>query len=160
MPDSTNEAFYEPLDILGVNDIFKPLILRLGSSNAAQPTVKHGVHLNFVVPPDYVNSAVWRIYWTSSLVAGDAVFFCDYRSIAGNDLNSIDQATFEQQQTVTDTAPGAAFRQLTTSITPTAGNFAAGENIFLYFGRDGAAAGDTLAGSAIVFGLDFEYSDA
>jgi hypothetical protein len=158
-PDTSGEAFFEPSSILRTNDVWNNDILRLGSAAAASPTVKHGVYGSFEVPEDYVNSAVIRFIWSSSLIANDVVLFFDYRTVAGNDANSLDQAGTEEALTVTDTAPGAAHRRMEATITPTAGNFVAGETVQFYLGRDGAAVGDTIVGPAYLENVLFEYSD-
>ncbi len=159
-PDDTGECFPEPYDILATNDVWDRLVLRFGSSNAAQPTVRHGIHGGFVVPKNYVGTAKVVIVWTATLTTGDVVWDFEYRTVGGNDTTSLDQAGTEESLTVTDTAPGAANRRLETSITPTASNFAVDEEVEFYFARDGVDAADTMAGSALLFSLLFEYADA
>jgi hypothetical protein len=158
-PDTTGECWYEPFPILATNDVWGHMIARFGASNAAAPTVRHGFWNSFRVPSDYVGSAVIRIVWTATLTTGDVVWDFEYRTVNGNDVNSLDQAGTEQSVTVTDTAPGAALRQLEVTIALTATNFSVGDEVEFGLFRDGADAADTMAGSAILQNLVFEYSD-
>jgi hypothetical protein len=61
--------------------------------------------------------------------------------------------------TVTAAAPSAANRRRETTVSLTAGNFSADEEVEFYFARDGVDSADTMAGSAILFSLLFQYSD-
>lgn len=159
-PDTTGECWYEPYTILATNDVWGHPVVRFGSSNAAAPTVRHGFTGSFLVPSNYVGGAVIRIVWTATITTNDVVWDFDYRTVAGNDANSLDQAGTEEAVTVTDTAPGAAHRRLSVTIALTAGNFTAGETVTFGLFRDGVDAADTMAGSAILQDLIFEYSDA
>lgn len=160
IPDSTGDAFYEPYRILATNDNFGHLILRCGASNSAQPTVKAGIYGCFRVPENYSTSATLIIEWTSTITSGDVVWDFDYRAIGGDDTESMDQATYQESVTVTDTAPSAAHEKMTATINLTSTNFAVGDLVEFFFGRDGADANDTLAGSALLQGLYFEYTVA
>lgn len=158
-PDDTGECFFEPYDVLATNDVWDRLIGRFGSSNAAQPTVRHGIAGGFTVPKNYVGTPVLVIVWTSTLTSGNVVWDFEYRTVGGNDTTSLDQSGTEESVTVTDAAPGAAHRRLEATISLTA-NFAVDEEVEFYFARDGADGADTLAGSALLFQLLFEYADA
>ena len=155
-PDTTGEAFFEPYTILATNDIFKHTILRFGSSNSAQPTVDHGVYGVFTVPADYSAGASILIKWTATITSGDVYFVFSYRNVAVG--ASLDQTTFQQASTVTATAPGTANLLLSSTISPTAGNFVAGDVVEFFFHRDGSNGADTMAGSAIVQDLRFSYT--
>lgn len=159
-PDTSGECFFEPYSIVATNDVWDRMVCRFGASNAAQPTVRHGFHGGFIVPQNYVGTAAIIIVWTASIITGDVVWDFDYRTVGGNDTTSLDQAGTEQALTVTDTAPGAANRRLEATISPTAANFSAGEEVEFFFARDGADAADTMAGAALLFSLSFQYADA
>jgi hypothetical protein len=159
LPDSTGECFPEPYDILATNDVWKRMVYRFGSNNAAQPTVRHGIHGGFVVPKNYVGSPVVVIVWTATVTSGNVVWDFEYRTVGGDDTTSLDQSGTEQSVTVTDAAPSAANRRLETTVSLTAGNFSADEEVEFYFARDGVDSADTMAGSAILFSLLFQYSD-
>lgn len=158
--DTTDPVFAEPYSILATNDVWKSLVWRFGSSNAAQPTTRIALHGRFQVPQNYVGTPLVVIVWTATLTSGDVVWDFDYRTVAGNDAASLDQAGTEQAVTVTDTAPGATDRRLEVTIALTAGNFAAGETVEFLLARDGADAADTMAGSALLVDAFFRYNDA
>ncbi len=156
--DASGDIGVETYDVLGTNDIFKQLVFRFGANNAAQPTVKSGFYSCFHVPHDYAGNAKVIVPWTSTLTTGDVVWSFAYREVTGNDSESMDQTTSHEAPTVTDTAPGAANRRLEASISLTSANLSADDAVEYLFRRDGDAAGDTLAGSAILFDLLFEYT--
>jgi hypothetical protein len=156
--DAVGDSYFEPYNILATNDIFRHLILRMGANNAAAPTVKSGAYGAFLVPQDFASGATIYIYWTSTLTSGDAVFDFDYRAVGGNDSESLDQTTFQESVSVTDTAPSATNELMQASVSLTSSNLAAGDLVEFYFARDGTDAADTLAGSALVHHLVFEYT--
>jgi len=157
-PDDTGECFFEPADLnFGSNDLARQFVLALGSALAAQPTVKHGVYGSFRVPKNFVSAPKFVWEWAATLTTGDVVFDTDYRAVAAGE--SLDQATWQQSQTVTDTAAGTARNSNGAEISPTAGNFAVDDLVEFFFGRDGADGADTMAGRAYIFELTFEYSD-
>jgi hypothetical protein len=160
-PDDTGECFFEPADLnFGTNDLARQFVLALGSALAAAPTVKHGVYGAFRVPKNYVGTAKVIIEWSATLITNDVVFDFDYNAVAGNDAESLDPAAWQESVTVTDTAPGTARRKLTAEVALTSANLAVDDIVEFFFGRDGAAGGDTLAGRAYVVEVTFEYADA
>lgn len=158
MPDATGECWVEPYSILATNDVWKHPIVRFGSNNAAAPTVRHGIYGLFNVPKNYVGTPVLVIVWTATLTTNNVVWDFEYRTVGGNDTTSLDQTGTEESVTVTDVAPGAANRRLEVTISLSA-NFAADETVEFGFFRDGADAADTMAGSAILHDLLFQYND-
>lgn len=160
VPDASGECYFEPYPILATNDVWDRLIARFGSSNAAQPSVRHGLHGGFVVPKNYVGSPVVVIVWTTTLIAGDVVWDFEYRAVGGNDAESLDQAGTQESVTVTDTAPSAAHERLEATVALTAANLAPDDEVEFFLARDGADAADTMAGAAILFSALFQYSDA
>lgn len=160
MLDATGDAYFEPYTILATNDKFGNLIGRFGASNVAAPTVKAGFFGTITVPNDYSSSGTVSVVvvWSATLTSGDVVFNFDYRSVGGNDTTSLDQATYQESLNVTDTAPGAANRRLTALMTVTAANITAGDTLEFYMSRDGVAAGDTMAGSAMIFDVYLSYT--
>src|SRR3712207_6363870 len=126
-PDDTGECFPAPYDIYATNDVWKRMVLVFGSSNSAQPTVRHGVHGGFAVPKNYAGGSNLIVVWTATLTTGNVVWDFDYRTTGGNDTTSLDLTGTEQALTVTDAAPGAANRRLEASISLTAANFAVDE---------------------------------
>ena len=160
MPDTSGEVFPESYDVLATNDVWDRTIYRFGSSNVAEPTARMGLHAGFTVPKNYVGVPKIVVIWTATPITGNVVWDFDYRTVAGNDTTSLDQVGTEETVTVTDAAPGAAHRRLEALLTLTAANFAVDDEVECTLFRDGADAADTMAGSAILFQLLFEYTDA
>lgn len=158
-PDSQADCWWEPYDVLATNDQWRHAILRMGANNAAQPTLKAGVYGAFTVPKNFVGTAKIIIVWTATLTSGNVVFDFDYRTVGGDDTTSLDQAGTEEAVTGTDAAPTAANRRLELSIDLTSANFAADDLVEFYFARDGANASDTMAGSALVHDVLFQFND-
>jgi hypothetical protein len=157
---TTDPAIWQPYSILATNDIWRHGVWVFGANNAAQPTVRIGIYGLFVVPQNYVGTAVLVIDWTSTLTSGDCVWDFDYRTVSGNDTTSLDQSGTQETVTVTDTAPGAAHRLLTATVNLTSANLASGEVVEWGLFRDGADGSDTLAGSAILHNVRLRYADA
>jgi hypothetical protein len=161
-PDSSGNCWQEPYRRLATNDVWGDLYLWMFGgtiSNNTAPTTRIGLTGQFVVPADFVGTAVLEIRWTTTLTSGDVVWDCDYRAVGGNDAESLDQASNQESVTVTDTAPGAANRLLVTTISLTSANFAAGDTVEFTIFRDGTDSADTLAGTAILVGARFQYAD-
>lgn len=158
--DATDPPFWQPYTILATNDVWARPILRFGSNNAAQPTTRIEAHGAFAVPQDYPaspTSANIIVVWTSTLTTGNVVWDVDYRAVGGDDTESFDQTGTQETVTATDAAPSAANERMAVTIDLTHGNFVAGDDVQFLIARDGADASDTLAGSALLMGLYFEY---
>lgn len=160
IPDSSGNIWQEPYSNLATNDVWGGLIWRFGLSNAAQPTTRIGLYGFFVVPQNYVGTAAIIPVWTATGTSGNCVWDLDYRAVGGNDSESMDQSGTQESVSVTDAAPSAAHERLTPSMSPTSGNFAAGDMVEWKLFRDGTDGSDTMALSAILFDLLFQYADA
>jgi hypothetical protein len=163
VPDS-GKVWFEPYDILGSNDQWKHMIIRIdedGTNNAAL-TTRTGIYGCFLVPQNYVGSAVIEINWTATATdAENVVFDFDYRAITGNDTESMDQAGTVESDTVTDAYPSAPHERLTARITGiTSGNIAAGDLVEFLLVQDGTDGSDTSTNAVIIFDVIFEYADA
>src|SRR3990167_5734066 len=154
-PDASGGVFFQPYNIKATNDIFKHMVLVFNNSNAVE-----GMYGAFVVPANYVGSPVFKLYWTSTATTGDIKMYMDYRAIGGNDAESLDQATFQEALTVTDTAPSATDERMEATMAATAGNFAADDIVEFFLTRESSNAADTLAAAITVHALVFEYADA
>ena len=156
--DTTGRAYFAPYDNYATNLLFKHhvLVLENPSSNI------HGVYGQFQVPEDYVDTAVMRVLWTTQVTTGTVVFFFNYRAVGGNDTESLDQATFQEQIDIQDVAPSAIDERMNVSGSVTDSNFAAGDSVGFFFGRDGVVGvpDDDLADAVQVVELIFEYADA
>jgi hypothetical protein len=155
LPDTSGNVFWEPYSVKATNDQWRHGVWIF--NDTATRLLLYG---QFVVPQNYVGSAKVYPVWTSTATTGNVVWDFDYRTVGGDDTTSLDQAGTEEALTVTDAAPTAAHRRLTPSMTPTAGNFSAGETVEFLLARDGANASDTMAAAVILFDLLFEYADA
>lgn len=153
-PDASGGVFFEPYNIKATNDLFRHMVLVFNNSNAVE-----GLYGAFVIPANYVGSPVIRVYWTSTAITGDIKLDFDYRAIGGNDAESLDQATFQEALTVTDTAPSAANERMEATMALTAGNLAADDIVEFFLTRESSNAADTLAAAITVHSVIFEYAD-
>lgn len=153
-PDPGDTVYPEPFIILASNDVWAPLVFIFPDDSTR--TLLHGV---FAVPQNYNNNADVVIVWTATATAGDVEWDFEYRAVGGNDTESLDQAGTQESVNSNDTAPSAAYRRLVFTIALTDGNFAAGDTVEFVLARDGTDGGDTMAASAILFELFFEYDD-
>jgi len=155
LPDTSGSVFFEPYPTKATNDrwdhghwVFNDTATRLE------------LYSLFNVPKNYVGTASIIVVWTSTATSGNVVLDFDYRAVAGNDTESLDQTTQDEQLTVTDAAPGAANRRLETSMSVTSSNLVADDTVEFLIARDGASGSDTMAAAAQLVGLYFQYADA
>lgn len=153
-PDASGSVFTGGYDEFGTNDVWDRLVTVF-----ADTATRIGLHGGFAVPKNYVGSPSIVVVWTATATSGNVVWDFDYRAVGGNDAESLDQTGTQESVTVTDAAPGAAHRRLEASMALTAGNLAVDDEVEFTLFRDGAAS-DTMAASALLFGLYFEYTDA
>ena len=156
-PDTTGRAFFEPYTVKATNDIFGHMVGVLNDPAGGQA---HGFYGQFLVPQNYVGSAVVKPVWTSTATTGNCKLDFDYRAIGGDDAESLDQATFQESLTVTDVAPSAANERNVPSLTMTASNLAAGDTVEFFITREDGAGTDTMAAAATLHDVIFEYADA
>lgn len=161
-PDDSGKVWFEPGDVLMTNDVWDGLLGRIdeNGANNTQLTTRVGFHGRFIVPMNYVGSAVIIPIWTATVTSGNVVWDFDYRAVGGDDAESLDQSGNQESVTVTDANPSAAWERNTPSLTLTAGNLAAGDIVQYFLARDGADANDTAASASLLFDLIFQYADA
>jgi hypothetical protein len=153
-PDNSGNVFFEPAAInFAANDLYHHLVAAFKDTSTKD--ILGGA---FVVPKDYVGSPKIIALWAAIPTTGDVVWDFDYRAIA--DAESLDPTTHQESLTVTTTVPGTARQRVTSSMSLTAANLAVDDVVLFHLARDGAAAGDTLAGVAYLVALLFEYTDA
>lgn len=156
-PDTTGRCWFETFDVAATNDVWKHLIIRYKDPTSGQV---HGIYSQFVVPQNYVTTAVLVPIWTSTATTGNCRWRFTYRTVGGNDTTSLDQTTNEEQVSFTQAAPGAALRRMApTTFTLTSANFTAGETVEYLFERNDDTGVDTMAADALIFDLLFQYSD-
>jgi hypothetical protein len=155
MPDASGEVFPIPADAVMTNDNWKHLI-----TGFADGSTRTGLYGQFSVPEDYLDTANLIIVWSAPATAGDVEWDFDYRAVGGNDVESLDQATAQESVNTNDTAPSAIWERMELVIALTDGNFTAEDIVEFFFARDKSDAGDTMAATAYLFDLLFEYADA
>lgn len=155
-PDTTGRAWFQPYTVTATNDLFGHDVAAFADPSAAQ---EHGFFGSVTIPPNYVTSAVVRIIWTTTATTGNVRYRIRYRTVAGNDVNSLDQATYEETVAGTDAAPGATDRRMEFDLNLTSANLAAGETFEFYFTRLDDSGVDTLAATVTVHDLLLRYSD-
>jgi hypothetical protein len=152
LPDTTGNVWFEPATLTQSNDRFPQLVARFKDT-----ATKISLGGNFRVPANYVGSPVLYVLWTTTATSGNAIWDFDYKAIAKSG-ESLDPSTDDQTLTVTTAAPGSSQLGVESSMSATAGNFAANDIVQFKLSRDGASA-DTIAADLIVYGLQFEYTD-
>lgn len=157
VPDSAGRAFFEPYSVKATNDIFRHLVLVLNDPAASEA---HGVYGAFTIPKNYVGSPVIVVVWTTTATTGNIKFDFDYRAVGGDDAESLDQATFQENLTVTDVAPSAANERMEATMSLTAGNLAVDDLLEFYFTREDGSGTDTLAAAVTIHDLLFQWTDA
>jgi hypothetical protein len=155
VPDTNANSWFQPYSTTAANDNF-PYIVGIASSTSA----KTGFYGQTYIPADYNEGCSVTVIWTSPLTTGDVVYDFAYRGIGGDDAESLDQATFVETVTVTDTAPSAVDeRNKATFSSITCSNIAADDTLQFYISRDGADAADTLGSDAVIHDVLFNYSN-
>ncbi len=155
VPESSGNVFLEPYDIKATNDLFKRLIF-----NFTDTATQDSVMGSFTVPQNYVGTANLVIVWTAIATSDTVQWDFAYRAVGGNDTESFDQASYQEEVTGDDQAPSAVNERMEFTIALTDGNFAAGDNVSFTISRDGSDGADAMAESALLFELYFEYDDA
>jgi len=151
-PDTSGEVFFEPYSIKDTGAVIDPLVLIFNNSGT-----KDGISGVFQVPQNYVGTAKLNIYWNANATTGNCIFDLSYLTrSSGEDMGA---AATDTTDTVTTGTNGTAFNLNKSTMTLTAGDFAAGDIVPFELFRDTANASDTLAAAAIVFAITFEYAD-
>lgn len=153
LPDTSGNVWAEPASVAQTNKVFPYLIYRF--KDTATRILLRG---KCEVPQDYTGTPVFKVMWTATATTGNVVWEVEYRVVTGTNTTSLDQATVQETVATTVAAPSAAHNQMIATITPTAGNFAAGATVQFSLARNGASASDTMAADALLHGLYLEYS--
>lgn len=153
-PASTTGPYWQPSAILDVNDLHDGLPI-LAFPNGS---VKIVGSCRFRFPSDYGSGGQWVVTWKSSGTTGSVVWDVDYNAIAVGEPG--DPVAYTESQTVTSPADATARDIVEATITPTGGNFAAGDRVFVSVGRDLADGADTLAATAELVEFGFQYTAA
>lgn len=154
-PDTTGRCFLAPYDAFATNDLFKHLVYIFNDPSSGQA---HGIYGRFDVPEDYGSSPVIVPKWTTTAVVGNCRWRFSYRAVGGDDLESLDQDTFQEVVSITDVARSAAHRLLIPGFTLTGGNLAGADAVEYLFERLDDGGVDTMAAVAILHDLVFTYT--
>lgn len=154
IPAAGGNVYPTPFDTLATNDVWKHMVWAFKDTSTRD--ILYG---SFLVPQNYVGSPVIIPVWSTSATSGNAIWDFDYRTVGGDDTTSLDQSGVEEALTVTDAAPGAAWRRMAPTGMSASANFAAGETATYLIARDGASS-DTIAATLALFDLLFQYSDS
>ena len=123
-------------------------------------STKDALHGRFAVPVGYVDTAALVIVWDTSVTADDAEWDFDYRTVAGNDDESFDQAGAQGTVGTNDTAGNVAFERMELIIPLTDTDFVAKDTVDFILFRDQTDAGDTIGVAVTLKELFFQYNDA
>lgn len=154
-PDTSGNVWATSYDEFATNDVWDHLVIAF-----ADTASRKGLAGGFNVPKNYVGTASIIVVWTATAITGNVVWDFDYRAVGGNDAESLDQAGTQESVTVTDAAPGAAHRRMEVALSLTGTNLTPDDHVTFEFFRDGADVADTMAATALLFDLFFQYSDA
>jgi hypothetical protein len=154
VPDTSGNVFFESYTVKATNDVWERLVVVFNDT-----ANRMGLNGGFTVPKNYVGGAKFIVVWTSTATSGDVEWDVDYRAVGGDDTESLDQTSNQESLNQNDTAPTAAHRRLECSLTATAANFVADDEVEFELFRDGTDGGDTMAAAAMVFAVLFEYTN-
>lgn len=155
VPDTSGNVWHEPYTIAATNDVWGALVARFKDT-----ATRIGLHGRFSVPKNYIGSPRIVLRWTTTVTSGNCVWDFDYRAVAPDNVESLDQAGTQESVSVTDAAPGAAHRLLECSVALTAANLAVDDLVEFQLFRDGSDAADTLVGDVLLMSAELEYVDA
>lgn len=117
----------------------------------------------FIVPNDFVTTAVLRIFYKmASATSGAVRFECYIACVTPGDSQDVDANAFDSTNNAGDTVPGTAGYLDSFTITLTnRDSMAAGDYCILRLNRDadGTSGTDDATGDCEVVGVMFEYSD-
>jgi hypothetical protein len=155
VPDDSGDVFFESYTVKATNDQWGHLVCVFNDSGT-----RIGLQGHFNVPKNYVGTASIIVVWTATATSGDVEWDFDYRAVGGNDTESLDQSGTQQSVNQNDTAPSAVNERMEAELSLTSANLAADDTVQFELFRDGTDAGDTMAASAIVVDVLFQYDDA
>lgn len=153
-PDASGNVFWQPSSILDTNDLLPTVQVLIFKDTAT----KDKSSCVFAVPKNFIGTAKFGVVWKTTATSGNVVWNFDYRATA--DAESLDQATFQESLAVTDAAKGTTNQMNDANVAATSANFAVDDLVLLTVARDGTSGSDTMAASAQLYEVYFEYADA
>ena len=150
-PDNSGDVHFEAYKAINASFVWDAIALTFNDSSTE--ILAYGT---FVVPGNYSAGAKINVWFFSTANTGNCRWEFKYAILsADNTLTEATAETISVNQAVSSTQWGWTKATLTL----TAGNFAAGNNVVFSIARDGADAADTMAADAHVGQLVFEYTD-
>jgi hypothetical protein len=136
-PDTDGDVFQQPYSRIDSGTVIDPLIFAFQDSGN-----KDGLRGSFIVPQNYVGTAKFIVLWVANATTGNCIWDLSY--LTRSDDEDMGAAATDTTDTVTTGTSGTAFLLNTSSMTLTAGDFAAGDLVTFELFRDGANASDTF----------------
>ncbi len=112
----------------------------------------------YTVPKDYVSAAAVSPIWAANTATiATTTWEFSYRDIATG--SSMAQGTAQETASTTSVTTATLFSRQAPTISVTAGNFTAGDSVQYKFCRDGTDSKDTMAATATLQSLMFNYAN-
>lgn len=157
MPDTSGNAFMEPYGIKATTPFGAYGVWIFNDSSVADPVM----NVVLETPENFVSGAKACVVWTAppATTSGNVVWNMPYRIVSGDNTTSLAQTTAQTTPSaVTDAAPSTGSYRLRTCITLTDADFSSLGTLQGRLTRNSQSSGsDTMAASAIVHALEFEY---
>lgn len=156
-PDSSGNCVRSNMQLVATNKRWPHEIWKFRNTGSV-PVSLFGT---FDVPPEYPGSpTIARVFldWSATVTSGDVRWGIDIRAVGGDNVESLDQTGQQENDEVTDTAPGAIWRKMRATLDLTPANFAAGDLVQFELYRDLSDAADTLSGDVYLFRALFDYA--
>jgi len=149
-------AFPESTNIAGTNGPVRGMAF----NDSAQEDLYFDIVLGNFGASNTVLTATFQWYSRTGATTGAADWGCDLARIAtGTSVEAVSFATtVHSASTVSATAKGGATLAITTVVLPA--SLATNDGVFVHIYRNGAAAGDTLVGDAVLARFFLSYSDS
>jgi hypothetical protein len=152
VPEGTGNVFFQPFSALATTVESDPIVAVF-----VDPSSRIGLRGSFEVPKNYVDTPKFVVTWAGSPTSGAVEWDADYHTMTAGETFKPTSGIYTVNQ---DGGPANAWNKLETSLTLTSTQFAVDDTVLFELFRDGTDAGDTMAASAVVFSVQFEYNDA
>ncbi len=154
LPDNSGQVYPQPLQVAAVNDRWRHLAWVFENSG-----VENLIYGSFRVPAELVANAKIQAIWTANIADNTRGVYWQFRYRCVSPGASLDQLGQQEDLNVTASAPGTAFFEILSTINLTTANLVPGSIVQWEFSRDSGVAGDTMAASALLFGLYLDFDD-
>lgn len=151
-PGVSGNVFWEPASVKGTNNFYDPNNLIFNDTST-----KITAHLAHHVPPNYVGSPAYVIYWKTTATTNDWECDIDYTAIGEGE--TADPSSAQRSLNQEDTAGGSTDLLQILTIAATAADYTPYDYVLANLARDGTDAGDTMAAAVQVLKAFFKYED-